>query len=87
VAAAAIFISMKSELEAHLHELGPLPRDEYDILGVSMCVCMARPQVGTASDDATLYMMMEAVMGGELFAYLQARPAFVHVRTHAHIHM
>ncbi|KXZ43473.1 hypothetical protein GPECTOR_89g493 [Gonium pectorale] len=28
---------------------------------------------GTASDDTTLYMMMEAVMGGELFSYLQTR--------------
>jgi hypothetical protein len=26
---------------------------------------------GTAQDDATLYMLMEAVMGGELFSYLQ----------------
>ena len=28
---------------------------------------------GTAADDTTLYMMMEAVMGGELFSYLQVR--------------
>ena len=27
--------------------------------------------VGTATDDTTLYMMMEVVMGGELFSYLQ----------------
>lgn len=27
--------------------------------------------VGTAQTDETLLMMMEAVMGGELFAYLQ----------------
>jgi hypothetical protein len=26
---------------------------------------------GTASDATNLYMMMEAVMGGELFGYLQ----------------
>ncbi len=28
---------------------------------------------GTATDDTTLYMMMEVVLGGELFAYLQVR--------------
>jgi hypothetical protein len=28
---------------------------------------------GTAQDDTNLYMMMEAVMGGELFGYLQVR--------------
>ena len=27
--------------------------------------------IGTATDDTTLYMMMDAVMGGELFSYLQ----------------
>ncbi|GLI69549.1 hypothetical protein VaNZ11_014092 [Volvox africanus] len=29
--------------------------------------------LGTATDDTTLYMMMEVVMGGELFSYLQTR--------------
>ncbi|MEW5303042.1 MAG: hypothetical protein WDW36_005773 [Sanguina aurantia] len=29
--------------------------------------------IGTTTDDFTLYMMMEAVMGGELFSYLQTR--------------
>ena len=27
--------------------------------------------IGTNQDDQTLYMLMEAVMGGELFTYLQ----------------
>lgn len=31
--------------------------------------------IGTDTDACTLYMMMEAVMGGELFAYLQTRSA------------
>lgn len=30
---------------------------------------------GSAQDDQTLYMMMEAVMGGELFSYLQVSVA------------
>lgn len=29
---------------------------------------------GTSQDDSTLYMMMEGVMGGELFSYLQVGP-------------
>lgn len=34
--------------------------------------------VATSQDERNIYMMLEAVMGGELFAYLQ-----VHVATHA----
>lgn len=30
--------------------------------------------VSTARDDKNIYMLLEAVMGGELFAYLQVRP-------------
>jgi cGMP-dependent protein kinase len=29
--------------------------------------------VATAQDDKNIYMLLEAVMGGELFAYLQVR--------------
>jgi cGMP-dependent protein kinase len=29
--------------------------------------------VSTARDDKNIYMLLEAVMGGELFAYLQVR--------------
>jgi cGMP-dependent protein kinase len=36
--------------------------------------------VATAQDDKNIYMLLEAVMGGELFAYLQVRPSTcVHV--------
>ena len=30
--------------------------------------------VATAQDDKNIYMLLEVVMGGELFAYLQVRP-------------
>lgn len=30
--------------------------------------------VSTARDEKNIYMLLEAVMGGELFAYLQVRP-------------
>lgn len=40
------------------------------MLLLSLSLCQVR-LVGTATDETTLYMMMDAVMGGELFSYLQ----------------
>jgi hypothetical protein len=41
---------------------------------------------GTNQDDQTLYMLMEAVMGGELFTYLQVRAVWLKLTARCVLH-
>ncbi|KAG2497546.1 hypothetical protein HYH03_004293 [Edaphochlamys debaryana] len=68
------FHALKAVSKAFVKEQGLVEhiKREKDLLAACDSPFLVRLE-GTATDDTTLYMMMEAVMGGELFSYLQTR--------------
>ncbi|PNW85942.1 hypothetical protein CHLRE_03g199050v5 [Chlamydomonas reinhardtii] len=71
---AAQYWALKAISKAFVKEQGLVEhvKREKDLMAECDSPFLVRLE-GTAADDTTLYMMMEAVMGGELFSYLQTR--------------
>lgn len=68
------FYALKAMSKAYIVEQNLLQhvKREKDIMSKLSCPSLVN-LVGTGQDGNYVYMMMEAIMGGELFSYLQAR--------------